>query len=57
MGKPETKNKNVAMASRMKQQGIQRRNTTCPICSKPQGGQHSLLNHMSKCGGNYGGAK
>lgn len=54
MGKAETKNKNVAMASRMKQEGIQRRNATCVICSKPVGTQpHAILAHMQKCGGNY----
>lgn len=53
MGKAETKNKNVAMASRMKALGIQRKNTTCPVCHKPMGGPHTLTNHVAKCGGNY----
>ena len=53
MGKAETKNKNVAMASRMKALGIQRRNSTCPVCSKVMGGPHQLQTHVAKCGGNY----
>lgn len=56
MGKAETKNKNVAMAARLKAEGVQRSNATCPNCHKrtPAG---SLYSHMLGCGGNYQGRK
>lgn len=42
------KAKNIAMASRMKQEGIDRRTCRCPICHKMVG-IAALPLHIAKC--------